>query len=171
MPPAVGLPDHEPAILPLHTSHTAKYRALHTSYPSRNLESKILEALTDLADASADLGERRRVREEYHEDPEEDEESEAIAQLGKQVEDSARALLDKAEAGKVQKTVLTDLSDRDKARGDTEGQQPLLSYEEDFNSKMNVYNRKDLKSRLVFPPNECHLFRVLKLIKIVDTAM
>jgi len=160
MPTAAGLPDHEPAILPLHTSYTAKYRALHTSYPSRNLEAKILEALTDLADASADLGERRRVREEgNHEDPEDDEESEAIAQLGKQVEDSARTLLDKAEAGKVQKTVLTDLSDRDKVRGDTEGQQPLLSYEEDFNSKMNVYNRKDLKSRLVsctlpgfFPP-------------------
>jgi len=165
MPPYPGLPDHEPAILPLHTSYTAKYRALHTSYPSRNLESKILEALTDLADASADLGERRRVREEGNndKDPEDDEESEAIAQLGKQVEDSARALLDKAEAGKAQKTVLTDLSDRDKARVDSEGQQPLLSYEEDFNSRMNVYNRKDLKSRSVPSCFSCAVSRLIKM--------
>ncbi|KAF3142521.1 hypothetical protein TWF594_005419 [Orbilia oligospora] len=141
------LPDHISCVLPIHQSCSGDLRALHARLPPQSLHRWIKDATEALRDSSSKFAESRRQR-VFEQNLERDEETEQkIAELGVRVERNIRGLVDVDEQLKMMKTVLHDISEAEKNRGNNDGVQPVEEFLDQMKRGGRAYRRRDLKDR------------------------
>ncbi|EGX43305.1 hypothetical protein AOL_s00215g41 [Orbilia oligospora ATCC 24927] len=141
------LPDHISCVLPIHQSCSGDLRALHARLPPQSLHRWIKDATEALRDSSSKFAESRRQR-VFEQNLERDEETEQkIAELGVRVERNIRGLVDVDEQLKMMKTVLQDISEAEKNRGNNDGVQPVEEFLNQMKRGGRAYRRRDLKDR------------------------
>ncbi|KAK6351294.1 hypothetical protein TWF718_004459 [Orbilia javanica] len=141
------LPDHVACVLPIHQSSSGELRALHAKYPPQNANRWIKEATEALRDSSSKFAENRREM-VFEQEKERDEETEqTIAELGVKVEKSIRGLVDVDEELKMLKSVLEEIGEAERNRGNSDGVQPVEEFLKRMKRGNRAYRRRDLKDR------------------------